>query len=513
MSEWYLKDGVFGPHDAPVPVPETAVRTTPQTFSDTEKAQARQNIGAGTGGGGGGDLTGAVRYDVAQTLTSPQKTQARENVGAAPQSAFESLAVVATTGSYDDLTDKPATSAVVLSTWEAGKRYYQDTGLNTPAVAIGDPVNAWVSTTGEVLTSVNGTPRLTSFNGLLVPACDGVEFQHFVSPAKNLRDVEVHGVFAQTEGGRGLSITAATAFSTFGVRSVGFDIGISSAPGTTGRGAISSVSMLGVVGFADKQRIFLNGGEVSASGSIDFPAPQEATVPIQILGTWSHEASATPAAIIRLTICARLTDAQRSALMAEHRAFLPDRKRRIAVMHDSIFATTRDGAYFIPHGSVNEILRIKYDPICVGVAGATFTTCSQYSTSWPSQVLGDGHGPVDVIISTSNEFPYVGSGVTHAADVAAFVAAQKTAGVIGKAIWVCPYYRTTGDTTTFAAQVDIAYAALSVSAVIDQVVDLRGVIIASNGLADDGIHVTRLGAANISDRILHAIFVARGWAR
>lgn len=51
-----------------------------QTLTDEQKAQARDNIGAGTGGGGGG-AENAVLY-VAQTLTDDQKAQARTNIGA-----------------------------------------------------------------------------------------------------------------------------------------------------------------------------------------------------------------------------------------------------------------------------------------------------------------------------------------------------------------------------------------------------------------------------------------------
>lgn len=49
------------------------------------------------------DTTTCVKY-VAQELTDEQKAQARENIGALEQ---ESLASVATSGSYDDLEDKP----------------------------------------------------------------------------------------------------------------------------------------------------------------------------------------------------------------------------------------------------------------------------------------------------------------------------------------------------------------------------------------------------------------------
>lgn len=55
----------------------------PVDFTEEEKAQFRDNIGAGGGG------VGAVRYDTAQSLTSAQQAQARENIGAGTDSASE----------------------------------------------------------------------------------------------------------------------------------------------------------------------------------------------------------------------------------------------------------------------------------------------------------------------------------------------------------------------------------------------------------------------------------------
>ena len=85
-----------------------------QSLSETEKQQARQNIGAGTSNFSGSynDLEdkptvpqGAVLYNQ-QTLNDDQKAQARENIGAGTSNF---------SGSYNDLTDKPAGGGGVTS--------------------------------------------------------------------------------------------------------------------------------------------------------------------------------------------------------------------------------------------------------------------------------------------------------------------------------------------------------------------------------------------------------------
>lgn len=63
-----------------------------QTLSAVEKAQARANIGADT------SLTGAVRYDITQVLSDTEKAKARANIGAGT-SDFD--------GQYSSLTGKP----------------------------------------------------------------------------------------------------------------------------------------------------------------------------------------------------------------------------------------------------------------------------------------------------------------------------------------------------------------------------------------------------------------------
>lgn len=85
-----------------------------QSLSETEKQQARENIGAGTSNFSGNydDLSnkptvpqGAVLYNQ-QTLNDTQKAQARENIGAGTSNF---------SGSYNDLTDKPAGGGGVTS--------------------------------------------------------------------------------------------------------------------------------------------------------------------------------------------------------------------------------------------------------------------------------------------------------------------------------------------------------------------------------------------------------------
>ena len=85
-----------------------------QSLSETEKQQARQNIGAGTSNFSGSynDLTdkpdipqNTVSFQ-AQSLSDAEKQQARQNIGAGTSNF---------SGSYNDLTDKPAGGGGVTS--------------------------------------------------------------------------------------------------------------------------------------------------------------------------------------------------------------------------------------------------------------------------------------------------------------------------------------------------------------------------------------------------------------
>lgn len=82
-----------------------------QNLSGIQKEQARENIGAISSD----EVTGVVKY-TAQSLTDAQKTQARTNIGAGTSNfdgayssltGAPSLAAVATSGSYGDLSDAP----------------------------------------------------------------------------------------------------------------------------------------------------------------------------------------------------------------------------------------------------------------------------------------------------------------------------------------------------------------------------------------------------------------------
>lgn len=81
-----------------------------QSLTEAQKAQARANIGANA-------IEGFVKYTESQSLTTQQKATARENIGAA---AAASLAAVATSGSYNDLLNKPTIPAAqVQPDWNA----------------------------------------------------------------------------------------------------------------------------------------------------------------------------------------------------------------------------------------------------------------------------------------------------------------------------------------------------------------------------------------------------------
>lgn len=87
----------------PKPTDIGAVSFNDQSLTEDQKAKARANIGAGTGDIDLSDVDitaiGGVAYDRAQELTAEQKNIARDNIGAGT-SRFS--------GSYEDLTDKPA---------------------------------------------------------------------------------------------------------------------------------------------------------------------------------------------------------------------------------------------------------------------------------------------------------------------------------------------------------------------------------------------------------------------
>ena len=81
-----------------------------QTLTDEQKAQARDNIGAGTGGGG---AENAVLY-VAQTLTDDQKAQARTNIGAGKNNYSPTTATHTTSKFNERIIDDYTVSTYVL---------------------------------------------------------------------------------------------------------------------------------------------------------------------------------------------------------------------------------------------------------------------------------------------------------------------------------------------------------------------------------------------------------------
>ena len=95
-------------------IPQTTVSFQAQSLSDAEKQQARQNIGAGTSNFSGNyddledkpDIPQNTVSFQAQSLSDAEKQQARQNIGAGTSNF---------SGSYNDLTDKPAGGGGVTS--------------------------------------------------------------------------------------------------------------------------------------------------------------------------------------------------------------------------------------------------------------------------------------------------------------------------------------------------------------------------------------------------------------
>ena len=95
-------------------IPQNTVSFQAQSLSDAEKQQARQNIGAGTSNFSGNyddledkpDIPQNTVSFQAQSLSDAEKQQARQNIGAGTSNF---------SGSYNDLTDKPAGGGGVTS--------------------------------------------------------------------------------------------------------------------------------------------------------------------------------------------------------------------------------------------------------------------------------------------------------------------------------------------------------------------------------------------------------------
>ena len=100
-----------------------------QNLTESQKAQARENIGAGTGDGTG-SAEGAVRYDKQQSLEEEDKIRARENIGAGT-SNFD--------GDYNSLSNRTHYKEGVEITWDGNTE-----GLESvSAEAIGVTGGAW----------------------------------------------------------------------------------------------------------------------------------------------------------------------------------------------------------------------------------------------------------------------------------------------------------------------------------------------------------------------------------
>ena len=95
-------------------IPQNTVSFQAQSLSETEKQQARENIGAGTSNFSGSYNDLEDKPDIpqntvsfqAQSLSDAEKQQARQNIGAGTSNF---------SGSYNDLTDKPAGGGGVTS--------------------------------------------------------------------------------------------------------------------------------------------------------------------------------------------------------------------------------------------------------------------------------------------------------------------------------------------------------------------------------------------------------------
>ena len=114
--------------DAPTVYSDVVRYNVGQNLSKIQKEQARENIGAISSD----EVTGVVKY-TAQSLTDTQKQQARTNIGAGTSNfdgayssltGAPSLAAVATSGSYVDLSDAPKLTDIygenIFTAGEAG---------------------------------------------------------------------------------------------------------------------------------------------------------------------------------------------------------------------------------------------------------------------------------------------------------------------------------------------------------------------------------------------------------
>ncbi len=87
-----------------------------QSLTDTQKAQARTNIGATSASDVDTKVAGSVKATEAQTFTNAQKVQARTNIGAAETASYTAtLTVAGWTGSAAPYTQEATVAGIIAS--------------------------------------------------------------------------------------------------------------------------------------------------------------------------------------------------------------------------------------------------------------------------------------------------------------------------------------------------------------------------------------------------------------
>lgn len=87
-----------------------------QSLTDTQKAQARTNIGATSAADVDEKVSGSVKATTTQTFTNDQKTQARTNIGAAETASYTAtLTVAGWTGTAAPYTQEATVAGILAS--------------------------------------------------------------------------------------------------------------------------------------------------------------------------------------------------------------------------------------------------------------------------------------------------------------------------------------------------------------------------------------------------------------
>ena len=141
---------------------QDVVLYTPQSLSDSQKAQARANIGAAEIGSGGGYSEGAVLY-TKQTLTDEQKAQARLNIGAVDSGVLSSILTTKNLLTGTELVDgwmyaSPPGAA------NANYKYYKDVFLPAGEYSTFGRVRfVWNQTTGKQIVNNSSSAHNITF--------------------------------------------------------------------------------------------------------------------------------------------------------------------------------------------------------------------------------------------------------------------------------------------------------------------------------------------------------------